>query len=102
MLGCLLWLALAGAIWYGRTQLAPIFEDFDVSLSAMALLFVHPLSPLMVIIVGAGFRGGLALMSSFRRRYVMQITSVVTALVIFALAAYAYLRPLMILIQELE
>ena len=99
---CLLWYALAGGIWFGRSQMVPIYEDFDVRLPLVTRFVIHPLSPLVLAIIGCGFLmvTTMARTQKYHRR--IQIISIVATIGLAAVAAFGFFLPLVVMIESLN
>lgn len=103
MLGCLLyWFVFAVGIWFGRTQIVPLYQEFGFPIPAVMLFFTYPLSPFVLSFTGIGFAAGMALARNLYQRRTLQIYSVAATTGMVAVAAYGFLPPLVILITSLN
>lgn len=96
-----LWLLLAGGVWFGRTQMLPVFQDFDVKLRAVTRLVLSALYPLAIVLVGLAFAAVIcAAHNSTYYRWLWSI-SLVTTTALGLLSVYGFFRPLVTLITPL-
>ena len=99
---CAIWLLLGACVWFGQSQLAPIYEDFDVELPRLTQLFLQPVLPAVLGILSLAVATLLYRASSSTQRQALTIASSFIGFTVITLAVYALFAPLVTLVQGLK
>lgn len=95
-----LWIVLAGGVWFGRSQLLPIYHDFELVLPPVTTLVAHRFAPPFLLLIGAAFYFAVTKTENLKRRWLNNV-SIMTALGFSAVAAYSFFRPFVVLVSDL-
>ena len=91
----LLWLLLAAGVWFGRAQILPVFDEFDMLLPPLTQLVLSPLYLLVIILLGIAFTAVICVAHNSTHYRWLWLLSVATMIALGLLSVYGFFWPLL-------